>query len=85
MVTGAVFGMERFAVSINGKRYTFLLMTAVPLLLLAGSNHATADGARVVGWMLAIPGLILSYTTAFGYLPLVRDGLQKGRAARRLR
>jgi cardiolipin synthase len=85
MVTGAVCGMERFAVSINGKRYTFLLMTAVPLLLLAGSDHATADSARVVGWMLAIPGLFLSYTTAFGYIPLVRNGLQKGRAARRLR
>lgn len=85
MVAGVVFGMERFSVSINGKRYTFLLMTAVPLLLLAGSSHITADGARVIGWMLAVPGLILSYTTAFSYIPLVRNGLEKGRAARRLR
>ena len=32
MAIGTLVGMKRFPVSIWGKRYTFLLMTAVPLL-----------------------------------------------------
>jgi len=77
--------MERFPVSNNGKWYTFLLMMAVPFLLLAGSTHVTADLALVVGWLCAIPGLALSYYTAVTYVPIVRSNLQKGRAAKGLR
>lgn len=85
MVGATVMGMERFPVSNNGKWYTFLLMMAVPLLLLGGSTHVTADPARIVGWLCAIPGLALSYYTAVSYVPIVRSNLRKGRAAKGLR
>lgn len=85
MVGATMMGMERFPVSNNGKWYTFLLMMAVPFLLLAGSSHATAEFGRVVGWACAIPGLALSYYTAVMYVPLVRTNLRKGRAAKTLR
>ena len=85
MVVGTLMGMERFPVSNNGKWYTFLLMMAVPFLLLAGSSHVTADFGRVVGWLCAIPGLVLSYYTAVTYVPIVRANLRKGRAAKTLR
>lgn len=85
MVGATVMGMERFPVSNNGKWYTFLLMMAVPFLLLAGSTHVTADFGLVVGWLCAIPGLALSYYTAVMYVPLVRTNLRKGRAAKGLR
>lgn len=85
MLGATVMGMERFPVSNNGKWYTFLLMMAVPFLLLAGSSHVTADFGRVVGWLCAIPGLALSYYTAVTYVPLVRANLRKGRAAKGLR
>jgi cardiolipin synthase len=85
MVVGTLMGMERFPVSNNGKWYTFLLMMAVPFLLLAGSSHVTADFGRVVGWLCAIPGLVLSYYTAVTYVPIVQANLRKGRAAKTLR
>ena len=85
MVGATMLGMERFPVSSNGKWYTFLLMMAVPFLLLAGSSHVTADFGLVVGWLCAIPGLALSYYTAVMYVPLVRTYLRKGRAAKGLR
>jgi cardiolipin synthase len=85
MLVATMLGMERFPVSNNGKWYTFLLMMAIPFLLLAGSTHVTADFALVVGWLCAIPGLALSYYTAVTYVPIVRTNLQKGRAAKGLR
>lgn len=85
MVGATLMGMERFPVSNNGKRYTFLLMMAVPFLLLAESSHITADFGLVVGWLCAVPGLALSYYTAVMYVPLVQTNLRKGRAAKGLR
>ena len=85
MVGATLMGMERFPVSNNGKWYTFLLMMAVPFLLLAESSHITADFGLVVGWLCAVPGLALSYYTAVMYVPLVRTNLRKGRAAKGLR
>jgi len=85
MVVGTLFGMQRFAVSYWGKWYTLLLMTAVPLLLLASSSHATAEGAEVLGWAMAIPGLGLSYYTAIMYGPVIRANLRAGRSNRPLR
>ena len=75
-------GMKRFAVSNLGKWYTLLLMTAVPLLLLASSDHVTAPLAKIAGWALAVPGLTLCYYTAFAYVPKIRQNLVLGRAER---
>ena len=84
MLAGTMFGMKRFAVSIWGKRYTFLLMTSVPLLLLGASTHVTADIARVSGWLLGIPGLIMSYIVGVLYIPVVLQNVRAGRAERAL-
>lgn len=85
MTVATLFGMEPFAVSTLGKRYTFLLMTAIPLLLLGASDHVLAPAATVAGWILAVPGVALSYVTAFAYVPLVRLHLRRGRETRGLR
>lgn len=84
MVIATLLGMRRFEVSLLGKRYTFLLMMAVPLLLLGSSDHATATAAEVAGWVLGVPGLVLCYYTAFAYLPKIRQNLAIGRRERNL-
>ncbi len=84
MVIATLFGMHRFDVSLLGKRYTFLLMMAVPLLLLGSSDHVTASAAEVTGWVLGVPGLILCYYTAFAYIPKIRENLIIGRGQRNL-
>lgn len=83
MVIATAFGMQRFSVSIWGKRYTFLLMFAVPLMLLAADDGRGAQLVLVGAWVFAIPGLIMSYMTAFGYIPKIRQNLHSGRALRR--
>jgi cardiolipin synthase len=84
MVVATLFGMRRFEVSLLGKRYTFLLMMSVPLLLLGSSNHVTASLAEVTGWVLGVPGLALCYFTAFAYIPKIRENLVIGRGQRNL-
>ena len=84
MLAGTMCGMKRFAVSIWGKRYTFLLMTSVPLLLLGASRHVTADAGWVGGWVLGVPGLILSYIVGVLYIPVVLQNVREGRAERAL-
>ena len=84
MTIGTLVGMKRFPVSIWGKRYTFLLMTAVPLLLLGTSTHVTADAAWLGGWFLGIPGLIMSYVVGVLYIPVVLRNVRLGRAERAL-
>lgn len=84
MVIATLFGMRRFEVSLLGKRYTFLLMMAVPLLLLGTSDHVTASLAEVTGWVLGVPGLLLCYFTAFAYIPKIRENLAIGREQRNL-
>ena len=83
MVIATAFGMQRFSVSIWGKRYTFLLMFAVPLMLLAADNGRGADLVSLGAWAFAIPGIILSYSTALAYIPEIRRNLRLGREARR--
>jgi cardiolipin synthase len=83
MVTATAFGMQRFAVSIWGKRYTFLLMFAVPLMLLAADEGRGASLVMVLAWVFGIPGIVLSYSTAFAYIPEIRRNLHAGRRTRR--
>ena len=85
MTLATGLGMERFPVSTLGKRYTFLLMVSIPLLILSASDHPTAGFALVFGWFCAVPGLVLSWVTAAMYVPRIRAGLRAGRAKRALR
>jgi cardiolipin synthase (CMP-forming) len=83
MVTATAFGMQRFAVSIWGKRYTFLLMFAVPLMLLAADDGRGASWVMLLAWVFGIPGIVLSYSTALAYIPEIRRNLHAGRRTRR--
>jgi cardiolipin synthase len=84
MTVATAFGMRRFPVSTLGKRYTFLLMSAVPLLLLGVSDVAVALPARFIGWSLGLPALILGWLAALMYVPEIRQNLRAGRATRSL-
>jgi cardiolipin synthase len=74
--------MERFDVTWLGKCATFLLMFAVPGFLMGESSAVLAEWYTVAAWCLAIPGLILSYYTAFAYAPKIAAAIRSGRARR---
>jgi cardiolipin synthase len=76
------FKMQRFDVTYRGKLATFLLMGAVPALIV-GSDHSfpTHEFWWALGWAVGVPGLVLSYVVAAAYVPLVLDGVRAGRAA----
>jgi cardiolipin synthase len=74
-----VFHMPRFDVSWWGKLATFLLMFAVPGFLLGSSDFPAYALFEVAAWLLAIPGLVLSWVTAVAYVPRVRAAVAAGR------
>ncbi|HAP75113.1 MAG TPA: hypothetical protein DCR14_03435 [Acidimicrobiaceae bacterium] len=76
------FGMERFDVTWWGKTATFLLMFALPGFMLGASDFWGNGGFQVASWILGTPGLILSYYTAFAYVPVIRESLRSGRTRR---
>jgi cardiolipin synthase len=76
------FGMQRFDVTWWGKTATFLLMFAFPGFMLGASDIAGHQAFLIAAWMVGIPGLVLSYYTAFTYVPMVRESLRAGRVAR---
>ena len=76
------FHMARFDVTWLGKTATFLLMFAIPGFVLGSSDFPAHDLFTVASWLLGIPGLVLSYWTAFNYIPEIRRGVVAGRAAR---
>jgi len=77
----AAMGARRIDVTWWGKAGTFALLVAYPLFL---GSHADdlgwEDLAGFLAWCFAIPGLILSYIAAAGYIPLARRALAEGRA-----
>ena len=79
IVATLAFRMQRFDGTWWGKTATFLLMFAVPGFLMAESSVPIADAFGVAAWCFAIPGLVLSYYTAIGYVPAIRDGIRAGR------
>lgn len=66
-----------------GKASTFGLMFAFPMLL-AGSavDFAPADVLLVLGWLMAIPSLVLSFVAWVRYVPLWRESWREGRVLR---
>jgi cardiolipin synthase (CMP-forming) len=81
----AAAGASRIDVQWVGKAATFDLMIAFPLFLIGVSSVSFAEGARIVAWVFAIPGLILSYYSGATYIPLARRALRNGRAGRAAR
>ncbi len=82
MVVFTILGMDRFAVTWWGKTGTFLLMFAVPGLLLGASDFRFADVVTTASWILGIPGLFISWYAAFTYVPMMRESLSVGRQRR---
>lgn len=78
-------GMKPFDVTWWGKMATFLLMFALPGLLLGQSDFRFKLPFQIGGWLLGIPGLIISYWTAITYIPVIRKNLRDGRAERAAR
>jgi cardiolipin synthase len=75
-----VFKMQRFDVAYLGKVATFVLMFAVPGFVLGSSDFPGHRGFQVASWLLGIPGLVLSYWVAIGYVPAIRENIEVGRA-----
>jgi len=82
-VATLAFSMKRFDVTWWGKTATFLLMFAVPAFMLGASTFPGHRAFEIAGWILGIPGLLLSYYTAVAYIPTIRASLREGREAAR--
>ncbi len=82
VLTATIAGMKRFDVTYLGKLATFLLMFALPGLLIGSSDLGVRKLFEVAAWLLAVPGIILSYYTAIAYVPVLRKNLRDGRMER---
>jgi cardiolipin synthase len=80
-VATLAFHMARFDVTWLGKLATFLLMFAIPGLMLGASDFPGAAWFNAAAWIMGIPGLALSYWTAITYIPEIRRGIAAGRAS----
>jgi cardiolipin synthase len=81
-VAGIVLGLmgaRRIDVLLVGKAGNFLLMLAFPLFLASHSEASWNEVAGFLAWLCVIPGLVLSYYSAYRYVPLAKDALGKGR------
>lgn len=72
----------RMEVTWWGKAGTFANYVAFPCFIMGASTVSIADFWTVVAWGFAIPGLVLSYWAAVLYIPIGREALREGRAAR---
>jgi len=75
----AAMGAARIDVTWFGKAGTFCNLFAFPFFLAGGSDvwwHATA---HTLGWVFAVPGLLLSWYAAALYVPIARRALRAGR------
>jgi cardiolipin synthase len=80
----AAAGARRLDVQWAGKAGTLALLFALPGFLLADAiSNSVASGILLVGsWMFTIGGLALGYYAALTYIPMARNALRDGRAAR---
>jgi cardiolipin synthase len=80
----AALGGGRMDVSWPGKAGTFGLMVALPMFLIGHSHASWHLEAEVIAWVAVIPGLILGWYAAAGYVPGARRGLAERPRAERL-
>jgi cardiolipin synthase len=80
----AALGARRIDVQWVGKAGTLAVMFALPMFLwLDNTSPGTGhDVLAVITWGFTIGGLILSYYALLGYIPIAREALREGRAAR---
>jgi hypothetical protein len=58
-------------------------MFAFPLFLLADHISSGHDLVLAAAWVFTAAGLVLSYYATLEYVPVAREALHEGRAARR--
>jgi cardiolipin synthase len=77
----AAAGARRIDVQWAGKAGTLALMVSLPLFMM-GDPGPWGWPADVIAWAFAIGGLALMWYAAFTYVPVARQALADGRAAR---
>lgn len=84
LALAAMGARDLVEVKLVGKAGTLLQMVAFPLFLAANPDGGAPwhDVARPLAWLTVVPGLVLSYWAAAGYLPPARRALERARAAR---
>lgn len=80
----AALGARRIDVTWWGKAGTFGLMFAFPLFLAGSSDLFWADAAQILGWVCAIPGIVLGYVALALYVPMAKRALDEGRTPRQV-
>jgi cardiolipin synthase (CMP-forming) len=78
----AAVGARRIDVTWFGKAGTFCLMVAFPLFLCGHSTAFWRGPAEVGAWIAAVPGMALGVYALVLYVPLARQAVAEGRAAR---
>ena len=78
----AALGARRIDVQFAGKAGTFCNLFAFPLFLASESTISWDGIARGFAWAFVAVGIPLSWYAAALYVPLARDALREGRAAR---
>lgn len=73
-------GAARIDVQLIGKAGAMGLMIAFPLFLASASDLSWNDDARVLAWLVGIPGLVLSWLSVIRYVRLAKDALRTGRS-----
>jgi len=66
-------GVRTVKVSWWGKTATFGLLFALPLFLAAAAEPPGEEIYRALAWIIGVPSLVLSWVSAWGYLPLLRS------------
>lgn len=84
----AALGAARISVLWWGKFSTFALMTTFPLFLLTTNPHHAVlqtwqHDTRMVCWLIAMMGLVVSWLVLFGYVKPALSALRAGRQGRR--
>ncbi len=79
----AALGARRIDVTWYGKAGTFFLMFAFPFFLLGNVDDGPGSTfGDWMGWICAVPGLVLGYIALAQYVPLGLEALRGGRADR---
>jgi len=76
----AALGARRIEVTWWGKTATFSLLWAFPCFLAGQSTAFAHEWFAVAAWIFGIPGLVIAWWSAAGYLPEARRALRDGRA-----
>lgn len=79
----AAMGARRIDVTWYGKAGTFCNFFAFPFFLASGDDQlGWKDTAYTLGWVFAVPGILLSWYALALYVPIAVRALREGREAR---